>query len=166
MPVLPEEINLRAPYIRDSVNLRRYTRMMLLALLPCTLFGIWNAGYQANQAMMLSGIYFLEGWLGSLLEWLELGLDPENHQSNIVIGLCYFVPIFLVSVIVTLFWETLFARLRGYELREGGILLALLFTLTLPASIPLWQVALGISFGVVFGKEIFEDETHQWKVNK
>ena len=155
MQELTEEINLRAPFIRDSVNLQRYTSMLLLALLPCTLFGIWNAGYQANHAMMASGVYFLEGWLGALTEWLELGLDPENHWSNTVIGLCFFLPIFLVSVIVTVFWELLFARLRGYELREGGVLLALLFTLTLPASIPLWQVALGISFGVVFGKEIF-----------
>jgi Na+-transporting NADH:ubiquinone oxidoreductase subunit B len=151
----PADINLSAPYIRDSVNLRRYTNTMLLALLPCTLFGIWNTGYQANHAMMFSGVYFLEGWLGTILEWLELGLDPENNWSNTLIGLFYFLPIFLVSIIVTLFWETLFARLRGYELREGGVLLALIFTLTLPASIPLWQVALGISFGVVFGKEIF-----------
>ncbi|NIN36029.1 MAG: NADH:ubiquinone reductase (Na(+)-transporting) subunit B, partial [Gammaproteobacteria bacterium] len=57
------------------------------ALLPCTLFGIWNAGYQANQAMMSSGIYFLEGWLGTLLEWLKLGLNPDNHWSNTMIGL-------------------------------------------------------------------------------
>ena len=70
-------------------------------------------------------------------------------------GAAYFLPIYAVTFIVGGFWEVLFASIRKHEVSEGFFVTSVLFALTLPPSIPLWQVALGISFGVVIGKEVF-----------
>src|SRR5690554_7652763 len=70
-------------------------------------------------------------------------------------GACFFIPVYAVTFIVGGFWEVLFASVRGHEVNEGFFVTSVLFALTLPPSIPLWQVAIGISFGVVIGKEVF-----------
>ncbi|MBR7539409.1 RnfABCDGE type electron transport complex subunit D, partial [Mycobacterium tuberculosis] len=81
--------------------------------------------------------------------------DPGSIWANFVLGATYFLPIYLVTFVVGGFWEVLFAVKRGHEVNEGFFVTSVLFALTLPATIPLWQVALGITFGVVIGKEIF-----------
>ena len=100
------------------------------------------------------GIANLEGWRGFIVE-LIAGYDANSWWHCLVYGGVYFVPIYMVTFVVGGFWEVLFAVRRGHEINEGFFVTSILFALTLPATIPLWQVAIGISFGVVIGKEIF-----------
>lgn len=120
-------------HVRDSLDTKRYMILVVLALLPATLFGIYNAGYQSHLAA-------------------GLGMDL---LPVVLTGLKIFLPILLVSYVVGGIWEVVFAVVRRHEINEGFLVTGLLFPLTLPPTIPLWQVALGISFGVVIGKEVF-----------
>lgn len=95
------------------------------------------------------------GWREAVLMTLASGHDPSSTWSNFLLGATYFLPIYLVTFVVGGFWEVLFAIKRGHEVNEGFFVTSVLFALILPATIPLWQVALGITFGVVIGKEIF-----------
>jgi len=89
------------------------------------------------------------------MDIVGLGYSPSNFIVNILHGALYFFPVFIVCNVVGGLWEGLFATLRGHEINEGFLVTGMLFPLTLPPTIPLWQVALGISFGVVVGKEVF-----------
>ena len=104
---------------------------------------------------MSHGIANLDSLRGTILASLGLALDPNSCLSNFVHGALYFIPIFLVTNIVGGFWEALFATIRKHEINEGFLVTGMLFPLILPPTIPLWQVAIGISFGVVIGKEVF-----------
>jgi len=86
---------------------------------------------------------------------LGLGFDASSFWSNLIYGALFFIPVFLVTNIVGGLWEVLFATVRKHEINEGFLVTGMLFPLTLPPTIPLWQVAIGISFGVIFGKEVF-----------
>ncbi|MBU0972873.1 MAG: RnfABCDGE type electron transport complex subunit D, partial [Proteobacteria bacterium] len=121
------------PFIRDHLDLKRYMSFVLISLMPVLLFGIYNTGFQAGLA---SG------------EHLGLG-------ASFLAGAWVVLPIILVSYGVGFFWEILFASIRKHKISEGFLVTGMLFPLTLPPTIPLWQVALGISFGVVIGKEVF-----------
>jgi Na+-transporting NADH:ubiquinone oxidoreductase subunit B len=83
------------------------------------------------------------------------GFDPASWWDCLIYGATFFVPIYLVTFIAGGFWEVLFAIKRKHEVNEGFFVTSVLFALTCPPTIPLWQVALGISFGVVIGKEVF-----------
>jgi Na+-transporting NADH:ubiquinone oxidoreductase subunit B len=83
------------------------------------------------------------------------GIDPASFVSNFVHGLVYYLPILVVTYVGGFIWEGLFAWKRGHEVNEGFFVTGILFSLTLPPTIPLWLVFLGISFGVVIGKEVF-----------
>ena len=83
------------------------------------------------------------------------GFDPSSAWDNIVQGATWFLPIYIVTFAVGIAWEMLFASVRKHEVNEGFFVTSVLFALTMPPSIPLWQVALGISFGVVLAKEVF-----------
>ena len=120
-------------HVRDSLDVKRYMSFVVLALMPPFLFGIYNAGYQSN---LLSG-------------------KSLDFISVFFCGLVLVLPIVLVTYLVGFFWETTFASIRKHPISEGLLVTGLLFPLTLPPTIPLWQVAIGISFGVVIGKEIF-----------
>jgi Na+-transporting NADH:ubiquinone oxidoreductase subunit B len=100
----------------------------------------------------LSGI---DGWRGAILPLLGAGYDPQSFYDCFVLGLLYLLPIYAVTMAAGGFWEILFAGIRNHEINEGFFVTSLLYTLILPATIPLWQVAIGISFGVVIGKEVF-----------
>jgi Na+-transporting NADH:ubiquinone oxidoreductase subunit B len=104
--------------------------------------------------MELSDIGYVPGLRGNLLQGLGLGFDPGRFWSNVIFGAFYFLPIYLVSLLIGGLWELVFAVVRGQDINEGFLVTALLFPLTLPPTVPLWQVALGISFGVVVSKEI------------
>lgn len=121
------------PFARDSLDLKRFMSFVLIALMPVLIFGIYNTGFQAGLARGESYTLFQSFLLGSR----------------------YVLPIIIVSYAVGFFWEIVFASLRGHKISEGFLVTGLLFPLTLPATIPLWQVAVGISFGVVIGKEVF-----------
>jgi Na+-transporting NADH:ubiquinone oxidoreductase subunit B len=126
---------------------------VLISLIPCVAMALWNTGYQANAALASLGLAAPEGWRGQVM--LLVGCDPASHLSNLVHGALYFLPVYLVTMLVGSIWELLFNHLRGHEFSEAFLVTGLLFALTLPPTIPLWQVALGISFGVVFAKEVF-----------
>ena len=95
------------------------------------------------------------GWRGAIMGVLGAGNDPNSFYDNFLHGFLYFLPIYIVTMAAGGFWEILFASVRNHEVNEGFFVTSMLYALILPASIPLWQVALGISFGVVIGKEVF-----------
>jgi len=151
----PALVTTGAPHVRAVDSSAAYYRRVQLALLPSLLFGGFNVGLQANRALAELGRSQVSGWRGSLLELLGVGLDPERVLDCALHGALYLLPLWLVSYTVGSLWEHGFARLRKRALLPGLGLFALLFTLCLPPGLPLWQAALGISCGVVFGKEVF-----------
>jgi len=150
----PGEVTAGAPHIRDAIDLKRVMITVVIALLPCFFMAMWNTGYQANLAMQATG-GGVEGWRGVLLEGLGYTGNPNRMLDNLLLGAAWFVPIYLVTNIVGGLWEALFSTIRGHEINEGFLVTGSLFPLICPPTLPLWQAALGISFGVVIGKEIF-----------
>ena len=144
-----------APHIRDGMDLKRIMVLVVTALLPCVFMALWNTGYQANSALFNLGISTPPGWRGALMSGIGIGCDPQSFWSNIIHGGLYFLPVYLVSLTVGGIWECVFNLIRGHEMSEAFLVTSLLFALILPPAIPLWQVAVGISFGVVFAKEVF-----------
>jgi Na+-transporting NADH:ubiquinone oxidoreductase subunit B len=142
-----------APHIRDSIDLKRIMTTVLIALIPCTLMAMWNTGYQANVVIEAMGLSGPGGWRGEVMGLV--GCSPTSLVSNFLHGALYFVPIYMVTMLVGSFWEGVFNLIRGHEFSEAFLVTGLLFTLTLPPTIPLWQVALGVSFGLIFAKEVF-----------
>ena len=151
----PPDLTRGAPHVRDAIDLKRVMILVVFAAVPCVLVGLWNTGFQANSAMTTFGMESVEGWRGSVLSLLFAGNDPTSIYDNFMHGLVYFLPIYAVTMAAGGFWEILFSGVRNHEINEGFFVTSLLYTLILPASIPLWQVAIGISFGVVIGKEVF-----------
>lgn len=142
-----------APHVRDSIDFKRIMTTVIIALIPCVIMGLWNTGYQANLALQHLGIPLPEGWRGQVLSLV--GADPSSIVSNLFHGTLYFLPIYFVTLLVGSIWEGIFNITRGHEFSEAFLVTSLLFTLILPPAIPLWQVATGISFGVIFAKEAF-----------
>ncbi len=151
----PSTVTPGPSHVRDSLDMKRMMGLVLVALLPCIYMAFANTGYQANLAFQAEGVTTLEGWRGSILHGLGLQLDPTSTLSNLVHGGLYFLPVYIVCMAVGAAWEVLFACIRGHEMNEGFLVTGILFPLTLPPTIPLWQVAIGVSFGVVIGKEVF-----------
>ncbi len=151
----PGDVTTGNTHVRDALDLKRTMITVAMALVPCVLMAMFNTGYQANLAMSKMGIAAASGWRGMIMTTLGLGADPANFISNFLLGALYFVPVYVVTMAAGGLWEALFATVRKHEINEGFVVTGLLFPLTLPPTIPLWQVAIGISFGVVFGKEIF-----------
>lgn len=145
---------LRAPHVRDAIDLKRMMSYVVVALIPCILFGWYNTGLQANLALAAAQGAPLH-WQAALLQTLGIGLDAGSAFANMAHGFLYFLPAYIVTLAVGGLWEVLFAIVRKHEVNEGFLVTSMLFTLTLPPSMPLWMVALGISFGVIFGKEVF-----------
>jgi len=142
-----------APHVRDAIDGRRVQLVYVVALLPTTFAGVWNVGHQANLVLADIGWATASGWRSGLRAVLCSG--GPSVASDLLHGLLYFLPIYAVCFVVGLFWETLFAAVRERPLREGLWTTALLFALTLPPLVPLWQVALGMTFGVVVAQELF-----------
>lgn len=142
-------------HIRDAIDLKRVMTMVIVALVPCIFMAMFNTGRQANLAMQDLGIAAQAGWRGSVIDALGLGYDPSNVLACLIHGALFFLPVYIVTMAVGGTIEAIFASIRGHEINEGFLVTGMLFPLTLPATIPLWQVAIGIAFGVVVGKEIF-----------
>ncbi len=142
-----------APHVRDSIDLKRIMTTVLIALIPCTFMAMWNTGYQANMVIEAMGLGGPDGWRGAVMG--AVGCNSSSLISNLIHGSLYFLPIYIVTMLVGSIWEMLFNLIRGHEFSEAFLVTGLLFTLSLPPSIPLWQVAVGVSFGLVFAKEVF-----------
>jgi Na+-transporting NADH:ubiquinone oxidoreductase subunit B len=151
----PSVVTHGSPHVRDAIDVKRVMTTVVLAVLPCALFGMYNVGHQANLALAELGLHAAGGWRGDLLQGLGVGVDPRNAWDCFWHGALYFLPIYIVTLMAGGLWETVFAAVRNHEINEGFLVTSMLYALTLPATIPLWQVALGISFGVVIGKEVF-----------
>lgn len=148
----PKTVTTAAPHARSYIDMKRIMTYVVIATIPCILFGLYNTGLQVNTAL---GHYEATGWRVAVLEFLGIGFDPSNPLVNMAHGLLYFLPIYITTLVVGGIWEVIFATVRGHEVNEGFLVTSMLYALIVPASIPLWQVALGISFGVVIGKEVF-----------
>lgn len=152
----PSSVTKTTAHVRDGIDLKRMMITVWLCAFPAMLFGMWNVGYQAN--LVFAGnpelLALQEGWRFALTGAVA-GFDPSSVFANVFQGATWFVPIYLVAFVVGGFWEVLFAMIRGHEVNEGFFVTSVLFALILPPSIPLWQVAIGISFGVVIAKEVF-----------
>jgi len=151
----PPDVARTSPHIRDAIDLKRVMIIVVFAVTPCALVGMWNTGFQANIAMAALGVSGIEGWRGMVMPLLGAGYDPQSFYDCFVQGLLYLLPIYAVTMAAGGLWEVVFAGVRNHEINEGFFVTSLLFALILPATIPLWQVAVGISFGVVVGKEVF-----------
>ena len=150
----PGAVTTAAPHVRDAMDLKRVMITVVVALLPCFIMAIWNTGFEADRILQLTDGY-PSGWRGEILRLFEFSHNPDSVADNMMMGAVLFLPVLLVTFIVGGFWEALFAIIRKKEINEGFLVTGSLFPLICPPTIPLWQVALGISFGVVIGKEIF-----------
>lgn len=152
----PGSVTRSTAHVRDCLDLKRMMILVWLCTFPAMFFGMWNVGYQANLAFAAQPdlLAAQTGWRFEVLRHLA-GFDPSSVWQNLLGGALWFVPIYAVTFAVGGFWEVLFATIRRHEVNEGFFVTSVLFALTLPPTIPLWLVALGISFGVVLGKEVF-----------
>lgn len=148
----PKTVTAAAPHARSYIDMKRIMTYVVIATIPCILFGWYNTGLQVNTAIASFGP---SGWRAWILEFLGIGFDPNNPLVNMVHGALYFFPIYITTLVAGGLWEVLFATIRRHEVNEGFLVTSMLYTLILPPDVPLWQVALGISFGVVIGKEVF-----------
>jgi Na+-transporting NADH:ubiquinone oxidoreductase subunit B len=151
----PPDVTHSSPHVRDAIDLKRVMILVVFAATPCALVGMWNTGFQANSALLAMAVDAAGGWRETLLSLFGAGHDPASVYDNFLFGLSYFLPIYVVTLAAGGFWEVLFAAVRNHEVNEGFFVTSFLYALILPATIPLWQVAIGISFGVVIGKEVF-----------
>lgn len=130
---VPDKTTRKGCQIRDAIDLKRTMIFVVIALMPTVLFGIWNVGYQHFIATAESVSF-----------WKMLGF-----------GLAKALPTFVVSYVVGLAIEFIFAQIRHHEVNEGFLVTGLLIPLVLPPDIPLWMVALATAFAVIIGKEAF-----------
>ncbi len=150
----PADVTKNGAHVRDGIDLKRVMITVWIATFPTMLFGMWNVGYQANSIMADLGMASQEGWRGAFIALLA-GYNAESVWDNMIHGAAYFLPIYMTTFIVGGFWEVLFASVRKHEVNEGFFVSSILFALCCPPDLPLWMVALGISFGIVIGKEVF-----------
>ena len=151
----PGTVTKGASHVRDGLDVKRMMMTVVIALLPCVFMAMYNTGYQAHLAIS-QGAQPLETWQTSVAEWLGYGAwDPTDVVACIVHGMLYYLPVLIVTFAVGGGCEALFALVRRHEINEGFLVTGMLFPLVLPPTIPLWQVAIGIAFGVIIGKEIF-----------
>ena len=150
----PGEVTSGASHVRDGLDLKRMMVTVVLALSGCVFMAMYNTGYQANLAIS-HGALPLANWQSNVFQEFGWTFTPDSVSACIAHGALYYLPVLLVTFAVGGAWEMLFASVRRHEVNEGFLVTGMLFPLVLPVTIPLWQVALGISFGVVIGKEIF-----------
>ena len=152
----PSSVTKTTAHVRDGIDLKRMMVAVWVCTFPVIFFGMWNIGYQANKAFAASPelLAAQDNWRMAVIRMLG-GFDSTSIWDNLLQGATWFLPIYLVTFAVGIAWEMLFASVRKHEVNEGFFVTSVLFALTMPPSIPLWQVALGISFGVVIAKEVF-----------
>lgn len=131
---VPDTVTRKGSHIRDCVDLKRIMIIMVLALVPAMLFGIWNTGYQHS---------------------LAFGLTDWGFWDIVGYGLVKVIPLYLVSYIVGLAIEFISAQIRGHEVNEGYLVSGMIIPLIVPADVPLWMLALAVAFAVILGKEVF-----------
>lgn len=157
----PGTVSKSKTHVRDSIDLKRIMIMVWLAVFPAMFWGMYNIGQQSSDALL----YGLDAAMAQQaiesswrLSWVWGSLETVSQASwpdKMLLGATYFLPVYAVVFVVGGFWEVLFAIVRKHEINEGFFVSSILFSLILPPTIPLWQAALGITFGIVVAKEIF-----------
>jgi Na+-transporting NADH:ubiquinone oxidoreductase subunit B len=150
----PPHITKTTAHVRDGIDLKRIMITVWLCTFPAMFYGMYNLGFQANTAMAQMGLTSVADWHGGIIELLA-GYNPNSVWDCFWHGAAYFLPLYATVFIVGGFWEVLFASIRGHEVNEGFFVTSVLFALICPPDLPLWQAAMGISFGVVVAKELF-----------
>lgn len=148
----PKTVTTVAPHARSYIDMKRIMTYVVIATIPCILMALYNTGYHTNLAIAEFGA---SGWRAWIIETLGIGFNAANPIANMLHGLLYFLPIYITTLVAGGLFEVIFATIRKHEVNEGFLVTSMLYTLILPATTPLWQVALGIIFGVVIGKEVF-----------
>lgn len=151
----PGKVNKGKTHVRDNLDLKRMMITVWACAFPAMFVGMYNVGLQAQLAL-IAGFATPDVWQVSLFGMFGTELTANSGWPALMwYGACFFLPIYEVTFAVGGIWEVLFASIRGHEVNEGFFVTSILFALTLPATIPLWMVALGITFGVVVAKEVF-----------
>ena len=130
---VPNTVTKRGAHVRDCVDLKRVMIMVVIALVPAMLFGIWNTGYQHSEAFGL-------GW---------------GFWNIVLYGLVKVLPLYIVSYLVGLGIEFVSAQIQGHEVNEGYLVSGMLIPLIVPVDVPLWMLAIAVAFAVIIGKEVF-----------
>ncbi len=131
---VPNRVTLTGSHIRDANDLKRTMALVVLAMIPALLFGMWNVGYQ---------------------HFLSTAAETSDIWQNFWFGFLRVFPIIVVSYVVGLGTEFVFAQIRGHEVNEGFLVSGMLIPLVMPPDVPLWMVAVATVFAVIFGKEVF-----------
>lgn len=124
----------KGTHVRDAIDLKRTMILVVLSLVPCLLFGMWNVGYQHYQA---------------------LGISNNTMTDNFIFGLSKVLPLIIVSYGAGLTTEFIFAIIRKHTINEGFLVTGMLIPLTMPVDVPLWMLAVATIFAVIIGKEVF-----------
>ena len=141
----PNDITSSGTHVKVADDLKRTMNTVIMSLVPCLIFGIFNAGYQHNIAIDASnGIVRQASLLGNFLTF-----------DNLMIGSIKVLPLVIVSYVVGLTVEFIFAVIKGHEVEEGYLVTGMLVPLIVPVDLPLWMLAVSVVFGVVIGKEVF-----------
>jgi Na+-transporting NADH:ubiquinone oxidoreductase subunit B len=151
----PGMVNKAGSHVRDSIDLKRIMITVWMMTFPAMFVGMYNIGLQAQDAITAGAGTLPSAWQAGIFSAFGGDITQAGILGLMAYGACFFLPIYAVTFVVGGFWEVLFASVRKHEVNEGFFVTSVLFALTLPATIPLWQVALGITFGVVIAKEIF-----------
>ncbi|MBO5811232.1 MAG: NADH:ubiquinone reductase (Na(+)-transporting) subunit B [Bacteroidales bacterium] len=130
---VPNKVTINGSHVRDAVDMKRNMIYVLIALIPCFLFGTWNIGYQ---------------------HFLSHG-EAATLMQNFGYGLMKILPLYIVSYVVGLGIEIIFAQVRKEEVNEGFFVTGFLIPLIMPADVPLWMLAIAVAFAVIIGKEVF-----------
>ena len=141
----PNEVTSSGTHVKVADDLKRTMNTVIMSLVPCLIFGIFNAGYQYNLAIdAANGIYTQASLFGNFLTF-----------ENFMIGSMKVLPLVIVSYVVGLTVEFIFAVIKGHEVEEGYLVTGMLVPLIVPVDLPLWMLAVSVVFGVVIGKEVF-----------
>jgi len=150
----PGQVTRGASHVRDALDLKRMMITVVVALVPCILLGVYNIGYQAHLAIE-AGAAPLDSWQTMVYDGIGLQYRSDSVLACVVQGLLYYLPVLVITGALGGNLEAVFAVIRRHEINEGFLVTWMLFPLVLPPTIPLWQVALGVTFGVIIGKEVF-----------
>ena len=150
----PGSVTAGPSHVRDGLDLKRIMMTVWMCAFIPAFAGCYFIGLYANEAMQTLGLTTVDNWRAIFLDVL-ISYDPNSFWDCFVHGLAYFVPLYIVVFATGIAFEMWFAIKRGHEINEGFFVTSILFTLTLPATTPLWMAAVGITFGVVIGKEVF-----------
>lgn len=147
----------QGPHIRDAVDLKRWMILVFLALLPCIIVAVWNSGMQ-KVIYTSTDLTLMREFMAastSLSGYFSFTFANGLYWSILKAGLMAFLPVMIISYAVGGVWEALFASIRGHEISEGFLVTGILYALILPSTLPYWMIAVGVTAGVVIGKEIF-----------